>query len=290
MTLQDRAARFAALHVQGCFVLPNAWDLPSAAMCMEAGFEAVGTSSVAVAFAQGFPDGERIGRDAMLAVAGGMAGRLPLPVSADLEAGYGLAPAAVAGTVAGAVAAGLVGCNIEDSDPAGGGLLDIELAAERIAAAASAATAAGLPDFVVNARTDPFLCGMTGAEGFAEAVRRANRYLAAGAACAFVPGPGDAATAAALARAIAGPLNIMAGGRGDTAPLAALAAAGVRRISLGGSLMAATYGHALAVLREIRAAGSFDYAIAGREPFRRLARFFSPPTSGQPGTREQDNA
>lgn len=268
----ERAERFAGLHTSGCFVLPNAWDVPSALMCLEAGFEAVGTSSVAVAFARGLADGERIGRDAMLVVAGGIARRLPLPVTADLEAGYGATPEAVAETVRRAVAAGLVGCNIEDSDPAKAELMDIERAAERIRAAREAATAAGLASFVLNARVDPYLRGMKPEDAFPEAVRRANRYLEAGASSAFVPGPGDAATAGELARAIDGPLNIMAGGRGPTAPVTELAEAGVRRISLGGSLMAEAYRATLATLRGLRESGRFDYTAEAGPAFMTLAR------------------
>ncbi|MFC3227769.1 isocitrate lyase/phosphoenolpyruvate mutase family protein [Marinibaculum pumilum] len=270
---REKAARFAALHREGCFVLPNAWDVASAAICLEAGYPAVGTSSIAIAFTQGRRDGELLGRDGMLELAGRIAAAMPCPVTADLEAGYGTAPEAVAESVRRAVAAGLVGANIEDSDPADHRLIDAGLAEARIAAAVAAAREAGLPDFVVNARTDPFFRGMPAEEAFPEAVRRANRYLASGAACVFVPGPADAETAAALAAAIDGPLNLMAGGRGPTAPVAALTEAGVRRISLGGSLMGAAYGGALAALRGIREEGSFAYEGPAREPFRSLVRF-----------------
>lgn len=259
----DKAAHFAKLHDSGCFVLPNAWDMPSAALIVEAGFDVMATTSAGVAFAQGLPDGELIGRDRMLAVAGEIARRVPLPVSADLEAGYGPSPDDVAETVRRAIAAGLVGCNIEDSDPASRKLFDFEQAVARVRAGVSAAKAAGLPDFVLNARTDPFLMAMgTPEQNFAEAVRRANAFLDAGARSAFVPGPVDAVTIGALAKAIRGPMNVMAIARGHVPPLAELRALGVRRVSLGGGLMTATYGFAKATLDAIAANGRFDFAAS----------------------------
>jgi 2-methylisocitrate lyase-like PEP mutase family enzyme len=268
----EKAARFAALHAGGCFVLPNAWDVPSALMCFGAGFPAVGTTSFGVAFAHGLADGERIGRDRMLATARSIALRLPVPVTADLEAGYGATAEAVGETVRLAIAVGLVGCNIEDSDPTTGALMDSERAADRIRAAVHAASAAGLADFVVNARTDPFFIGQDPGTALPESVKRANLYLSAGARCAFVPGPGDAATARTLAGAIDGPLNLMAGGRSAMAPLSELVAAGVRRVSLGGSLMAAAYGQVRKLLSGIQDSGTFGYTVESGPAFAELAR------------------
>ncbi|XSC47450.1 isocitrate lyase/PEP mutase family protein [Bradyrhizobium sp. RDT10] len=262
----ENAAAFFALHRTGCFVIPNAWDVPSALICFDVGFAAVATTSVGVAFSQGLMDGEKIGRGSMLAVAGAIARRLPVPVTADLESGYGATPDAVADTVRGAIAAGLVGCNLEDSDIATGKLLDVEHAADRIRAAVEASSGAGLKDFVVNARTDPFFVGQEPKEAFPEAVTRANLYLSAGARCAFVPGPGDVNTARALAKAIDGPLNLMAGGRERTASIAELAGAGVRRVSLGGSLMGGAYGQIRSMLNSIKVTGGVGHlADAGRE-------------------------
>jgi 2-methylisocitrate lyase-like PEP mutase family enzyme len=259
----EKATRFAALHRDGCFVLPNAWDMPSAVLIAEAGFPALATTSAGVAFAQGLPDGERIGRDRMVAVAGEIARRVPLPVTADLEAGYGPRPEDVAATVTRAIAAGLVGCNIEDSDPATHKLFEFDLTVARIKAGAEAAKAAGLPAFVLNARIDPFLIGFGEPEvNFAEAVKRANACLHAGASCAFVPGPTDAATIERLAVAIEGPLNIMAVARGHALPVDALRELGVRRVSLGGSLMLAAYGFARDTLKALAEDGAFTYAGA----------------------------
>jgi 2-methylisocitrate lyase-like PEP mutase family enzyme len=257
----EKAARFAAMHREGCFILPNAWDVPSAALIVEAGFEVLATTSAGVAFANGLPDGEKIGRERMLEVAGAIARRVPVPVTADLEAGYGSAPEAVAETVRLAIEAGLVGCNIEDSDPATGKLLDPALAAERIRAGAAASRAAGLGDFVLNARIDPFLMGFGSLEeNFAESVRRANAALEAGASSVFVPGPVDEPTITRLVAAIPGPLNVMAVSRGHAPPLETLRRLGVRRVSVGGSLMLATYGACRRILDELRANGEFGYA------------------------------
>ncbi|MDP3853520.1 isocitrate lyase/phosphoenolpyruvate mutase family protein [Phenylobacterium sp.] len=272
----EKAARFAALHRTGCFVLPNAWDIPSALLCHEAGFPAVGTSSMAVALAHGVPDGEKIGRDRMLAASGAIARRVPIPVTADLEAGYGPSPRDVAETVRLAIAAGLVGCNLEDTDPVTRGLTPALRAAERIAAAVQAAKASGLPDFVINARTDPYYHQPSDPQAaFAEAVVRGNMYLAAGATCVFVPVPSDLETAKSLVSAIDGPVNLMAAQKTATAPFRQLAGAGVRRISMGGSLMAATYAQAGAVLDEVRASGTFDYAVRSGPAFLNLARLIS---------------
>lgn len=252
----DRAARFAALHREGAFILPNAWDVPSAALIAQAGFPAIATTSSGVAFARGAVDGQKISRDAMLEVAGAIAARSPIPVTVDLEAGYGLEPEAVAASVRAAIEAGLVGCNIEDSDPATGGLIDFDLSVARIRAGVEAAVAADLADFVLNARTDPFLRGVGApAEALAESVRRANAYAAAGAKSLFVPGPADAETIAALTGQIKGPVNILV--RGGLASLPELEALGVRRVSLGGALAGATYGFARRVLAELSASQGF---------------------------------
>lgn len=194
-------------------------------------------------------------------------------MTADLEAGYGPSPHDVAETVRLAVVAGLVGCNLENTDPLSRGLRPALRAAERIAAAVQAARAAGLPDFVINARTDPYHHQPSDPRtAFAEAVVRGKMYLAAGGSCVFVPVPGDLETAKSLVSAIDGPVTLMAAQKTATAPFRQLAGAGVRRISMGGSLMAATDAQAGAVLDEVRASGTFDYALRSGPAFRNLAR------------------
>jgi 2-methylisocitrate lyase-like PEP mutase family enzyme len=232
----------------------------SAALIAEAGFKAMATTSAGVAFAYGFPDGEFISRDRMLEICGEIAQRMPIPVSADLEAGYGTEPSAVAETVKRAIAAGLVGCNIEDA--AEGKLFEFDLSVARIKAGAEAARQAGLPDFVLNARTDPYLKRFgTPEQCFDESVRRANAFLAAGAKCAFIPGPSTADIATRLAQAIKGPINLSGVLAGALPPLAEMKSTGVRRISLGGSLMQASYGFLRTTMKKLATdAAAFDYA------------------------------
>jgi 2-methylisocitrate lyase-like PEP mutase family enzyme len=271
----EKAAMFADMHESGCFILPNAWDMPSAALAVEAGFPALATTSAGVAFADGLLDGEKIGRDRMLAVAAQIAARMPVPVTADLEAGYGPAPEDVADTVTQAIAAGLVGCNIEDTDPRTGKLFEFEAAVARIDAGVTAAHDAGLPAFSLNARTDPWLVGFgTPEQNFKEAVKRANAFLAVGARSAFVPGPVDAPTVVTLVKEIKGPLNILASNQ--MVSQNELGAWGVRRISLGSSLMRATYGFTRQALAGLRATGECHYftgAISFAEMTRLLTRF-----------------
>lgn len=262
----EKAARFARLHQSGCFILPNAWDVMSAALIAEAGFPAIATTSSGIAMAGGLLDGERIGMERMFSVVSEIVRRVPLPVSGDLEAGYGLAPEHVAASVTRAIAAGMVGANIEDTEPATRKLLDFELSVQRIRAGAAAAKDAGLADFVLNARTDPFLIRMGSAEeNFAEAVRRGKAYWEAGARSIFIPGPADAATIGKLAAAIApAPLNVMVWSGGGMPPLAELSRAGLRRVSLGGSLMQSAYGFARQALQGLATPeADFDFAAQG---------------------------
>ena len=264
-SVRDKASAFRDMHFSGeMVILPNAWDHASAALMVEAGYPAIATTSAGIAFAQGYPDGERISRKRMLTTVGRIASQLTVPVTADLEAGYGTAPKDVASTVRGAIEAGIVGCNIEDTDPAEGRLLEFDLSVSRIRAARLVADKLGVP-FVLNARTDPYLKSIGGPEtNFKEAVRRANAYLAAGATCAYVPGPADAKTIKRLVDAIDGPLNILAstaGRKGLT--VNRLRDLGVRRISIGGSLMLATAGFVRDVVTTILENGTIGGARTG---------------------------
>lgn len=262
-TQAEKGARFARSHVEpGILVLPNAWDAGSAVMMVEAGFQAIATTSAGIAFSMGLPDGEQVGRERMLERVAQIAAAVPVPVTADLEAGYGPRPEDVAATVRGALGAGAVGCNIEDGAGDGGkSLLDFELACERIRAGAEAARAANLP-FVLNARTDPYLVRHgSDAQNFAEAVRRANAYREAGADCLFVPGTMAAETIGALAREIHGPLNVL-GARGGAASVAVLQHLGVKRVSIGGGLCLAALALVRRSARELFERGTFGYAQA----------------------------
>src|SRR2546430_2476315 len=190
---RDQAETFRKLH-QGpeLLVLPNAWDVATARLVEEAGFPAVATTSAGVAWALGYADGERISRDEMLAVVRRIAAAVRVPVTADLEAGYGATPEAAARTARDAIAAGAIGLNLEDGTNEGR-LLDASLHVERIQAVREAGAAAGVA-IVVNARTDAFeIEQWTPAQRLAEAVRRANAYRAARADCPLVGHVSDTA-------------------------------------------------------------------------------------------------
>lgn len=262
-TLHEKARAFAERHQgPGMIVLPNAWDPGSAVLFAEAGFPSMATTSSGIAFAQGVPDGEVLSRSRMLELVGQIAEAVDVPVSADLEAGYGPRPEDVAATVEGAFAAGIVGCNIEDAtgDP-DRPLLELELAVERIRAGAEAARATGAP-FVLNARVDPYLVRMgTPEENLAESIRRANAYREAGADCLFVPGVLDPEAIATLVREIGGPLNILGarGGGAQSPTMAELEALGVRRVSIGGSLALAALALVRRAAKELMELGTVGY-------------------------------
>jgi 2-methylisocitrate lyase-like PEP mutase family enzyme len=262
---RERAQRFVDLHRDGCFLLPNAWDVGSARILASAGFPALATTSAGVAFSLGRPDHDffteqpsdgRVDRDTMLRRVREIASEVPVPVSADLEDGYGEAPETVAETISLALAAGAAGANIEDfTGDRARPLYDATLSTERIQAARATLDASGHP-FVLVGRTDVLLTGGT----LAETIDRANHYLAAGADCAFVPGASDAATIATLVGELTGPLNVVMGLTGGTLSVADLRDLGVRRITVGGSIARAMYGHLLSAAEELAQHGTFTYA------------------------------
>jgi 2-methylisocitrate lyase-like PEP mutase family enzyme len=232
---REQAELFRRMHLEApILVLPNAWDVASARLLGEvAGCRALATSSAAVARSLGFEDGEQAPREVMVAAAGRIAAAVDLPVTADLEAGYG----DPVGTAAAAWAAGLVGINFEDSP--GGRLLLVDEQVAHIAAIREA-----VPELVVNARVDVFLNGSGDVD---EAVARGNAYLRAGADCIYpILCPPDAI--GALAQGIDGPVNVLAG-RGVPAP-AELQALGVARLTWGGGLAGSAYAEAVRIVRD----------------------------------------
>jgi 2-methylisocitrate lyase-like PEP mutase family enzyme len=255
---RERAERFLALHTAPeMLVLPNAWDCASAALFEQAGFPAIATTSAGIAFCRGYRDGEQIPRDEMLEEAARIAGRVAIPVTADLEAGYGTRPEDVAETVRLAIAAGLVGCNIEDGTLGGDEpLLDFELSVERIRAAREIADNAAIP-FVINARTDGFLRIGASARVLDESIRRANAYYDAGARSLFIPRVSDGQTIGRLTRDIAGPINILAGPKTPSVP--ELESLGVARLSVGGGIARAAYTLTRKSAEELREAGTFGF-------------------------------
>ena len=257
---KEKAQTFRALHDgPDLLVLANTSDVAASRVVVEAGYPAVATSSAGVAWLLGYPDGESIGRDEMLDMVRRIAAAVDVPVTADMEAGYGPRPEDVAETVRQTMAAGAVGLNIEDGaiGSTASPLLDFELSVERIRAAREAADATGVP-MVINARTDGFLRGGKGSDTFDEAVRRANAFYAAGADCLFVPGVRDAETIGALVEAIEGPVNILAGA--PSPPLDRMKELGVRRVSIGGLLSLAAATLVRRAAEELRESGTYSFA------------------------------
>lgn len=267
-TQRRRAETFRDRHADtnsGPLVLPNAWDAASTILYEAAGFSAVGTSSAGVAAAMGVPDGEHLSREAMLAVVDRIAHSVAIPVSADVEAGYGETPEAVAETIRATIDAGAVGVNLEDGvvegggndgdDDSGGQLVDADLHCAKIRAAHEAADDAGVP-VVINGRTDVFWRGVGGeSERVERAVERANAYFDAGSDCLFVPGVTDPEAIEALVDGIDGPLNVLAGPGAPS--IAALGELGVARVSVGSGPMRATLGYLRDVCEELLEEGTY---------------------------------
>lgn len=227
----DRFEAFRALHdADTPLFLPNAWDHASAIALVERGFPAVGTTSLGVAIAAGRPDGLGETREETLRLAAGLA-RLPVPISVDIERGFGERPQDVAALGVELVGLGVAGVNLEDGR-ADGTLVPIERQVEVIAALKEAA-----PTLFVNARTDTYWVGGRGGPALAEAVRRVRAYRSAGGDGVFVPGVGDPEAIAALVAATDAPLNVLYAP--DGLSLARLAALGVRRVSTGSLLFRA---------------------------------------------------
>ena len=257
--LKAKADAFLKMHHgDEILVLPNAWDGASAVVLAGTGFRAIATTSAGVAFARGYPDGEVIGRAEMCEEVSRIAALVDVPVTADMEAGYGAGPEDVAETVRRVIAAGGIGANIEDGVPDGGApLFELSLAVERIAAAREAADALGVA-FVVNARTDGYLVGgKLDADPFAESVKRANAYREAGADCTYVPGAFEGDVVAKLVIEIEGPLNILASAK--TPSTSELQDMGVARVSVGGGFARSCYAFARRAAEELRDAGTYGY-------------------------------
>ncbi|MEV7420471.1 isocitrate lyase/phosphoenolpyruvate mutase family protein [Streptomyces sp. NPDC089919] len=268
MTEISAARAFTALHTAAApLALANAWDVASARIVEAAGAPAVATTSAGVAWSIGAPDGDALGRARAVELVERVVAAVGVPVSADIEGGFGASPEEVGETVAAVVRAGAAGINIED------GARDPAAFAERLAGARAAATAAG-SELYVNARIDTFLAGLgePGAARLDETLRRARTYLAAGASGIFVPGVTDLEVVAELARGIDAPLNVLVG-PGDPS-VAAFGAVGVARVSLGSSVAAAAYAVAQRATRELLATGTYA-ATAGGVPYGELNGLFA---------------
>ncbi|MGQ0545683.1 MAG: isocitrate lyase/PEP mutase family protein [Betaproteobacteria bacterium] len=256
MNQREKAERFRKLHEgAGAFVIANPWDAGSARLLEGLGFAALATSSGAQAGVLGRRDGQ-VQRDEALAHCRGIVAASTLPVSADLEKGFGDAPADAAETIRLAAGVGLVGGSIEDATgnrekP----LYELAHAAERVAAAVKAARALPFP-FTLTARAENFLRGNPDLD---DTIRRLQAFEAAGADVLFAPGLPDLAAVKAVCAALKKPVNFMAGIKGKSFTVAELEAAGVRRISLATSLYRAAMTGLAEAAREVKDKGSFGY-------------------------------
>ena len=251
----DRGAALRDLHRPGApFVLANAWDMGSAKVLAALGAEAIGTTSNGHAFTLGRPDMGRISRDEALAHAQDLVAATALPVSGDLEDGYGAAPETVAETVRLAAEAGLAGCSIEDTIFTELGAYEFDLAVDRIRAASAAARA--LPgDFVLVARADGM---MNGVYDLHEALRRLRAFDAAGADCLYAPLPPDMDALRQICQATRKPVNALAVGRFAGVTCQAFADLGVARISLGSGLARVAQGALITAARAMLETGDFS--------------------------------
>ena len=261
------------LHIEGpMLVLPNAWDAGSARIFVEAGFPALATTSAGIAFSLGCPDGERISRDEMLAAVARITRRISVPITADMEAGYGQTADAVAETVRRVIDAGAVGMNLEDRIEEKH-LIDFALSVERVRAARRAADATGVR-LVLNARTDAFEAPEIARDKrLAEAVRRGNAFREAGADSVFVPFVGDSGTIEQLVQQIHAPVNIL--GTPNAPTLKQMAALGVRRVTFGSAPMRATLGLVRRMAREWKEKGTYGTLEAYGIPFAELQKLFA---------------
>ena len=273
-TQADKAEVLRHLHQgPGIFVIPNPWDAGSAKILAHLGFEALATTSAGLAFSLGKPDGlSAVSREETLANARVIVEATPLPVSADLEYGFGDEPEACAETILMAAATGLVGGSIEDhtgraDDP----IYSFDIAVRRVEAAVKAVRSLDFP-FTLTARAENLIYGSTDLQ---DTIRRLQAFAEAGADVLFAPGLTTAEEISAVVRAVAPkPVNVVMGLSKGEFTLSALASLGVRRVSLGSSLARAAYGSFLRASEEIHQQGSFTFARTG-VPYSEFNKLFS---------------
>lgn len=253
--VSERTTRFQQLHASGCFVIPNPWDRGSAMLLAKLGFPALATTSSGFAWSMGRPD-TGVAFEEVIKHLRAITGCVAVPVTADLEAGFAVAPGSVANNVTVACTTGISGLSIEDAMPAAlresSPLFDLDMAVERIRAARESIDASGT-GVVLTARSEGFIVGQP---DLPETIRRLTAYAEAGADCLYAPGLKDIKDIAAIVTAVAPkPVNVLVGNSFTT--VAELASLGVRRISLGGALARAAWGGFLTAAREIAEHGTF---------------------------------
>ncbi|MBS1936153.1 MAG: isocitrate lyase/phosphoenolpyruvate mutase family protein, partial [Bacteroidetes bacterium] len=257
---EEKADYFKHLHEhKGIFIIPNAWDAGSAKILEQLGFAAIATTSAGLAFSLAKPDAARaISREENLANAKSIVDATTLPVSADLENGYGDEPETCAETILLAAERGLVGCTLEDAtglsnDP----IYDFELSVKRVAAAAKAAKSLSFP-FMLTARAENYLYGKPDLK---DTVRRLEAFADAGADVLYAPGLKTKSEIETIVKAVAPkPVNFLFGPTDESITLTELEGIGVRRISIGSSLARAAYGAFIDAAKEIRDKGTFTFA------------------------------
>jgi 2-methylisocitrate lyase-like PEP mutase family enzyme len=256
----EKANRFRALHErEGAFIIPNPWDVGSARLLEHAGFEALATTSAGVAFNLGRPDGH-VTRDEKLAHCRAVCAATDLPVNADLEKCFADDPAGVAETIRLAAATGLAGGSVEDStgDPANP-IFAFDLAVERVRAAVAAAHSQSFP-FTLTARAENLLHGR---KDMADTIKRLQAFEAAGADVLYAPGLSTLDEVRAVVSAVSKPVNVLMIGAGKEFTQASLAAAGAKRISVGGGLSRIAYGAVLTAAQEMKDKGTFSFTFSG---------------------------
>ena len=264
--LASRIARFRALHASDIFVIANAWDAGSARVLAGLGFEAIATSSGAMANTLGRTDGH-VTREEAIEHGRSLVEAVEVPVAADLENGFGEKPEEAALTIRRAIAAGLAGGSIEDfSGDESKAIYPVSLAAERVQAAADAARASG---FVLTARAENFLHGRADLD---ETILRLQAFEKAGADVLFAPGLPSLEAVRTVCASVSKPVNFMVAIRGKSFSMAQLAAAGVRRVSVATSFYRAAMGGLMAAAREIKESGTFNY-LDTAAPGAEVARF-----------------
>jgi 2-methylisocitrate lyase-like PEP mutase family enzyme len=260
MKSQDEKGRaFYALHQRdAAFVIPNPWDIGTARLLEQIGFEALATTSGGYAFSLGQPDGA-VSRDQMLQHVSAIAGATDLPVSADLENGFGDPPETVAETIGLAARAGASGGSIEDVPRQGSRSYEFALAVDRIRAAAEVVCKLTFR-FTLTARSENFLIGNP---DLADTIKRLQAYQEAGADVLFAPGLTTLEDISAVVRSVDRPVNVVMGLRNSRLSVAQLSEIGVRRISVGSALSRAALGAFLRAARELKDHGTFEFAQQG---------------------------
>ena len=266
----DRRQAFLKLHESGCFVIPNPWDPGSARVLAQLGFVALATTSSGFAWSIGRPD-NGVTLDEALAHFRAIADSADVPVNADFEGGFAIAPAGVATNVARAITTGIAGISIEDSTGVDSNpLFDFALAVERIKAARRAIDESGTRT-VLTARSEGFIVGRP---DLAETIRRLTAFAEAGADCLYAPGIRSKEEIVAVVKAVSPKaVNVLVGS--EFATVAELADMGVRRISVGGALARAAWTGFLEAANEIARQGTFA-TLGSAVPFADMNRLFSP--------------